>query len=305
MRSIVPHILVRDDHVASTLAKDGYKVISSNDLNIIYSDIKIPENPTRDSLDSLTAEVRQSFDKLFRIEEKESDPHVLIRKAIRGNLVDGKPSGYIVELTENGPNVCALNQMSSIPLLAGYGSLLDPNELACNAKDGDLRNSLTNEKKKYLAGKNGIAEKINYAKIKGTQLIFNRAATAKRYGETQNERNGWAVLNTKQVDDAYAHVSIFNPKDLTDDPVSYFARENFDEIEYARRRIMPEQIELLNNSKLSLENGIWILDSPQISDVEGELSTIIPNANAKISERYMNMIANGLAGADQVVSGFS
>ena len=301
MNSITPYILTKGDE-ANLLASDGYKVEQSGGFNIVYKDILAD---TSIDADELTNELRCSFETLGNVDGKIYEPHVLVREAVRGNLVDGTPCGYVVELTQDGPIVHALDQMDSVPLLVGYGSLLDPAELACNTEEGDLRNLLDFEAKSALAEEKGIIEKISYAEISGLELRFDRVPTLERYGHTQEERNFFTVLNSEPKKGANAPVVIFDPADLTENPLDYFAHENYDETEYARRRIEPEQIKIFGDSKLSLDKGVWVLDSPLITDVEGDLEVIIPNPSAKISERYMHMITNGLAGAEQAVPGFA
>ncbi len=306
MGRITPYILTKSNGInplARELASMGCKSQQSGDFNIVYKDIRT--DPSID-VSELTNELRESFELLETVDEKIYEPHVLVRESARGNYVDEEPCKYIVELTEKGPTVHDLSKMKSVPPLIGYGSLLDPYELACNTEDGDLRNLLGLEDKRKLAEEKHITEKISYAKISGLELGFNRAPTAKRHGPTQEIRNYLAVLNSGPKEGASAYAVIFDPADLTKNPIKYLAIENYGEIEYVRRLIKPDQIKVIGgNPKLSLDEGAWILESPLITDVDGKLEVIASNPYSEIPAGYIDMLTNGLTGAEQEVPGFA
>jgi hypothetical protein len=305
MNAITPHIIIEDQRIASLISKD-YEITNSNGLYIVHKNIEVPdENISQESTDALTEKVREAFKDLNNIEEAITPAHALVRKNIRGRLKNQKPTGYIVELSDKGPVVYSLENLDSLPLLGGYGSLLDPNELALNTEEGDLRNqNLSQEQKEKLAEKRNIPNKLSYAQISDLELTFNRAPTASRYGSSQQERNNWSVLNSRSKQGAKAYIVIFDPETLTEDAKSYFARENFDEMEYARRKINPKDITLLTDSNLDLERGLWVLDSPLITDVEGQLQTMIPIKGANVSDKYASMINRGLVQAEKISPGF-
>lgn len=309
--------------IAQWLEESGYAVTPTADINgpyIVSKNIHAAPD-MQEEYDSITSELQKSVTEFNEILAKHKKPYggigpasnaypgpgVLVGKEVRGRLVSDEPTGYIVELIDDVPQVLSLECMNSedIPTLTGYGSLLYGVEIYCNTKgDGSLRNTLSNEEKRKLAEKIDITNLIGYFRIRGIELIFNRAPTAKRYGATQEQRNEWAVLNSALKENANAHAVLFDPGELAEDPLKYLGRENFDEMEYIRRRIKRSDCEHLGGAELA-DKDVWILESPLITDVDGKLEYIGTSPSSKISDRYMNMLINGLAGAESVVPGFA
>ncbi|MCK5233865.1 MAG: hypothetical protein KAJ91_03535 [Candidatus Aenigmarchaeota archaeon] len=304
MNSITPYILTKGTE-ANPLASEGYKVKQSGGFNIVYKDILA--DPSLIDADGLTKELRASFETLQNVGEKIYDPGALVRNPIRGRLVGGKPSGYIVELSEKGPTVYAAAEMETVPSLIAIGSLLSPGEIAGNTEEGNLRNELDSQAKHALAEKKGITKNISYVEISGLELIFDRTPTVKRYGTTQDEWDQWAVLNSRSKKDAKAYGVLFDPATLTKDPRNYLLEENYDEGEYLRWKVPSDQITLLGGSKQSLgkDEYAWVLRSSLISDAGGSIHVIASKPNSKIHKRYREMLTTGLAGAEQVVPEFA
>ncbi len=305
MGSIIPHIIIKHEESAIDSLKNDFSLNVKKDYVIVSNPIHAPSNSSQESVDDITDKTIRAFEKLNSIDEAIAPAHVLVKNNIRGRLEHGKPTGYIVELTDNGPVVHSLDHMIDLPLLGGYGSLLDPVMLASNTEDGDLRNSTDEVLKEKIAKDKDIKNKIEYAEVKGIQLNFNRAGTSPRYLRIQTEKNQWACLNIEQNPDAKAYIVLFDAKSLTKNPFEYFARENIDELEYARRRISPKAISHIAGINFNKENGVWILDSPIISDVYGDLEMINTNPDTQISDSYINRITNGLIGAEQMAAGFA
>ena len=272
---------------------------------LIFKDIILPDKIGKEGLDSLTENLRNSFDYLNNLEIEGRPAHGLVRENSRGRLENENPVGYVLELTEEGPILYNLGLMENVPILAGYGSLLDPVQLAANTESGDLRNVKDDEIRKRLAEEKDVLNKMSYGVANNHELVFNRAPTAKRHGDTQEERNNWAVLNLQRIDGKKAYIMLFDPSKLNENPLHYFARENFDEIGYGRRRINKSDISVLSGDEIK-GGYVWALDSPLITDTiddhqkPGTINSIIINPSTQIKDNYINMITNGLAGAYKV-----
>jgi hypothetical protein len=314
MESIISHRIVNSDISDSykrDLGRNKYNFQKLNDSGdiLIFREIKLPCEIKDEGLDSLTNEVRKSFNYLNELEIEGMSAHGLIRIGARGRLEDEKPKGYILEMTDEGPILYNLALLNEIPILAGYGSLLDPEQLAANTASGDLRNIKDDEIRKQLAEEKDVLNKMSYGVAKNHELIFNRAPTAKRHGNTQEERNNWAVLNLQKKEGKKAYIMLFDPGELTKDPLHYLARENFDELGYGRRRINKSDINILYGKKIK-SDYVWILDSPLITDTIdehqklGTINSIIINPRTQIKENYINMITNGLVGANKISQDF-
>ena len=309
MKSIIVHRIVNPNTLnryKNAIHNDGYSLQNLNESNIlIFKEIGLDENIGQESVDNLTEIVRNSFNYLNGIEIESMNAHGLIRESVRGRLEGENPKGYILEMTDDGPILYNLALMDKVPTLAGYGSLLDPEQLTANTASGDLRNIKDSEIRKKLAKEKDVLNKMSYGVANNHELTFNRAPTAKRHGNTQEERNNWAVLNLQKNDGRKAYIMFFEPGELTENPFHYFARENFDEIGYARRRINKSDINLLSGKEIQ-GDYVWVLDSPLISDTidehqkPGTINSIIITPNTQIKDNYIDMITNGLAGAYNV-----
>ncbi|MFT4343645.1 MAG: hypothetical protein ACMXYE_02750 [Candidatus Woesearchaeota archaeon] len=305
--TIIPHAIVplSQGRDIPSLQKDGFIITKIKAGYIAGKEIQAPYEISSEGVDALSEEVNEVYDELV---EKGFDPHVLVRESARARLENENPAGYIAEISNQGIRMYAVQHMSHIPILAGYGSLMDPAQLAANTASGDLRNSASPEELKQLAEERNITEKLSYAAIADLELRFNRTATARRHGATQEERNNWTVLNVYPKQGTHAYVVLFDPEQVTDNPLSYFARENFDEIEYARRSIDPRMVSHIGGAPLPLHKKIWVLDSPLITDVvdgnDDSLKPIMPHEKSEIKDSYMEMVTNGLAGAYRISSEF-
>lgn len=336
MKSVISHRIIKNDLSPIdkfALQEDGYIVQRINDAwdLLVFKEVGLPDRIGQEGLDSLTEVIRKSFDYLNEIQIEGDSAHGLIRKSSRGRFekkYNGFASGilsilglnkeiekgYVLELTDEGPILYNLGLMDKVPILAGYGSLLDPEQLAANTELGDLRNSKDSDVRRRLSEEKDVLNKVQYGEVQGYNLRFNRAPTAKRHGLTQQERNKWSVLNLEKNENGKAYMMFFDPVDFTDNPLMYFAIENFDEIEYARRKINFNDINLLGDKKLKADY-VWVLDSPLITDVidngqkKGTINSIsgprsIDYSNAEIKDNYIGMVTNGLAGAHKVSPDF-
>jgi hypothetical protein len=208
-------------------------------------------------------------------------------------------------MTDEGPIVHFIEHMTSVPALAGYGSLLDPAEMATIGEPGDIRRKLKYPEKLAIAEKKDIRDKVGYARILGTQLLFNRGPSIKRYGSSQEQRNMSATLNSRPCDDSSAHVVVFNPADMTKDPLEYLANETFGEYEYGRRRITNEAITVMGGKDPTDGKDIWILESPLITDEDVQLKVLTIPTDAQISQTYIDKITRGLVQAEAVAPGMA
>jgi len=309
MQTIIPHGIVKDMDILPLLMREGYDITHRGDAAIVSKEIEAPEGISRESVDDITDRVSGIYHRMGTFFEGIENIHVLVREDARGRMSGERPAGYVVEMSAEGPRVYALAHMDRLPMLAGYGSLMDPLQLAANTADGDLRNASDDDVRKQLAEEKDVLNKLAYVEVDGMYLAFNRAPTAKRHGATQAERNQWAVLNVVPEENERAYMVLFDPEQLTDDPLSYFARENFDEIEYARRRIDPKQVTHYGGAHIDADRGIWVLDSPLITDVvdgdDERLKLIETSEDSDIKDNYIEMVTNGLAGAEKVAPGFA
>lgn len=313
MEGIFTHALVRDQDLAERLHRDGgFEVTESNGLYVVSRQIALPRDASKESIDDVTNRVRADthYLTLARMDAEDGFldiPGVLVGSQTRGRLSEnGEPTGYIAEITQDGPIIHSLADADfSVPVLAGYGSLLDPYQLAANTAPGDLRNTKDSALRERLAKEKDVLNKMAYVQMDGLTLVFNRAPTAGRYGDTQQERNQNTVLNLREDSRAKAYMMLFDPATLTDDPRVYFVIENADEAEYNRLRIDAGKIHRIAGAETDVGSHVWALYSPLITDVDGKLGTITVTPESRIHERYVDMITNGLAGAEKTAPGFA
>lgn len=308
MKTIIPHGIVKRTALLPLISSE-YDVTHRADVAIVSKEIEVPDDISRESVDAITADLRKVFARLEGINFVEN-PHILVRESARARINgNGKPSGYVVEMSVQGPTVYAIEHMDKLPMLAGYGSLMDPLQLATNTVGGDLRNTLDNDVRRKIVEDKDIMNKLEYVKVDDLFLVFNRAPTAIRHGATQAERNKWVVLNVGHGRNEQAYIILFDPEQLTDDPLAYFAGENSYEVEYARRKIDPKQVTHYGGAHIDVDRGIWVLDSPLITDVvegdDAKLKFIAAIADSDIKDSYIEMVTNGLAGAEKVAPGFA
>ncbi len=332
MTTIIPHAIIpiESDTGKKCLPKfleNNYNITFDGREAIVSKEIEAPEGVSKESVDAITAEVRGTYDHIEELSPYVNisgfNPHVLVRTNARARL-EGKieflgakedgckiahdfreHKGYVVEMTNDGPIVHYMEHIERIPILGGYGSLMDPEQLAANTAPGDLRNVKDPEQRKRLAEESGIAEKMAFVSIDDLCLTFSRAPTAKRHGNTQTERNKWSVLNVDVEETKKSYMILFDPEQLTKDPKTYFAIENSDEMEYGRRLIKPEQVTHYGGAKMNLDRGIWVLDAPLVTDVDGRLQVMATTKASDVKGNYIDMITNGLAGAEKAAHGFS
>jgi hypothetical protein len=311
MSSVIPHtMLPSNSDDLSRLVKDGYNITHDSGLAIIHKEIGLPGNLGSEGLDAKIDELRKEFEFLNGI-GSDFGPSGLVRTGARGRYTtegddkEPKARGYILEIREDGPRLYNLEHNPEIPILGGFGSLMDPIQLALNTESGDLRNTADPELREKIAEEKNVSEKMGYFSIEGMGLSFNRGPTASRYGNTQKERNQYAVLNSILDRNKTSYVVLFDPAKLTEDPLKYLAIENFDEMEYARLFVDGSKSNHIGGAKLDVSKGIWFLHSPRITDVDGRLQFMGSRNNSQINERYIGMLTNGLSGAGKVSPSFS
>ncbi len=305
MHGILPHIVTTDEKLVKQLTSEGYSIGANAGYFIVSKEIEIPHHLSRESVDALTEELRKEYMHLSQLEEGTHTAHVLVRKDARARLLDSHPTGYLVEMTDEGPIVHFIEHMTTFPALAGYGSLLDPAEMATIGEPGDIRRKLKYPEKLAIAEKKQIRDKVGYGMILDTQLLFNRGPSIKRYGSSQEQRNMSATLNSRPCKGSAAHVVIFNPADIADDPLEYLANETYGEYEYNRRRISNEDITSMGGKDQTGGNDIWILESPLITDEDVQLKVLTIPTYAQISPTYIDKITRGLVQAEKIAPGIA
>ena len=153
MKTIIPHGIVKRTALLPLISSE-YDVTHRADVAIVSKEIEVPDDISRESVDAITADLRKVFARLEGINFVEN-PHILVRESARARINgNGKPSGYVVEMSVQGPTVYAIEHMDKLPMLAGYGSLMDPLQLATNTVGGDLRNTLDNDVRRKIVEDN-------------------------------------------------------------------------------------------------------------------------------------------------------
>lgn len=315
--TVVPHTIVSHSRdLESVLRKDGWDISEPNEaeLSVVSMELMVPEyNGERlmpETMDTITGSLQDIISYLGTLEEQVAPANVLVRAAARGRMEESKPRGYIVESRDGEFRLYPIAHLENLPLLAGYGSLMDPAELAADTQSAESRNLMDREAMETLADHLGLEGKMAYASVRDAQLTFNRAPTAARYGETQEERNAFAVLNAVPADGSRAYVMLFDADAVAEaagsDGVTFFANQNAGEMEYNRLWVPDSAIEMLGgNTGLDAQDGAWLLYSPQVTDVGGKLEIMMPRPGARLHERYVGNLQKGLDGAESLARGFS